>query len=197
MHLRPMGRNYGEIRNRMKSQHSVQSTNRETDRMNQSILEQYPRAYINYHQANSCGYLPLADCAYKNGYQETIKNTPFFANYGINPEYKMSGHLIQGKQPKPEEITQLHESLRNEMVRAQLRQKAYYNLDRKPNPKLQSADMVWFVPATSKPQDHQKSWTTRKSDYSKSWQRLGQAHISWPDCPQLSYTNDLLYTSGD
>jgi len=35
----------------------------------------------------------------------------------------MIGHLIQGKQTKPEEITRLHESLRNEMVAAQLRQK--------------------------------------------------------------------------
>jgi len=49
----------------------------------------------------------------------------------------MIGHLIQGKQTKPEEMTQLHESLRDEMVAAQLRQKEYYNLHRKPDPNLQ------------------------------------------------------------
>jgi len=55
-------------------------------------LEQYLRAYINYQQDDWCNYLPLAEFAYNNGYQETIKNTPFFANYGINLEYEMIGH---------------------------------------------------------------------------------------------------------
>jgi len=35
----------------------------------------------------------------------------------------MIGHLIEGKQTKPEEMTLWHESLRNETVAAQLRQK--------------------------------------------------------------------------
>jgi len=97
-------------------------TDGQTERIN-AILEQYLRAYINYQQDDWCGYLPLAEFAYNKGYQETIKSGPFFAKYGINPEYQRIGHLIQGKQVKPEEITQLHESLRNEMVAAQLRQK--------------------------------------------------------------------------
>ena len=105
-------------------------------------MEQYLRAYINYQLDDWGGYLPLAEFAYNNGYQETIKNTPFFANYRINPEYEMIGHLIQGKKTKPEEMSQLHESLRNEMVAAQLRQKEYYDLHRKPDPNLQSGDMV-------------------------------------------------------
>jgi len=60
---------------------------------------------MNYEQDDWCGYIPRAECAYNNGHQETIKTMPFFANYGINPEYKMIGHLIQGKQTKPEEMT--------------------------------------------------------------------------------------------
>jgi len=68
--------------------------------------------------------------AYNNGYQEIIKNTPFFANYGTNPEYEMIGHLIQGKQMKPGEMSQLHELLRKEMLAAQLRQQEYCNLHR-------------------------------------------------------------------
>jgi len=71
-------------------------TDGQTERTN-TILEQYLRAYINYQQDDWCGYLPLAQFAYNNGYQETIENTPFFANYGINPEYEMIAHLIQGK----------------------------------------------------------------------------------------------------
>jgi len=93
-------------------------TDGQTERTN-AILDQYFRAYINYQQDDCCGYLSLAEFAYNNGYQETIKNTPFFANYGTYPEYEMIGHLIHGKQTKPEEMTLLHESLRNEMVATQ------------------------------------------------------------------------------
>jgi len=84
-------------------------TDGQTERTN-AILEQYLQAYINDQQDDWCEYLPLAELAYNNGYQETIKDTAFFANYGINPEYEIIGDLIQGKQTKPEEMTQLHES---------------------------------------------------------------------------------------
>jgi len=136
-------------------------TDGQTERTN-AILEQYLRAYINYQQDDWCGYLPLIEFAYNNSYQKTIKNTPFFANYGINPEYEMIGHLIQGKQTKLEEMTQLHESLRNKMVAAQLRQKEYYDLCRQPNPNRQSGDMVWLLPRnimTTRP--------SKKLDYKK------------------------------
>jgi len=125
-------------------------------------LEQYLCAYINYQQDDWCGYLPLAEFAYNNGYQETIKNTPFFANYGINPEYEMIVHLIQGKQEKPEKMTLLHESLRNEMVAAQLRQREYYDLHRKPDPNLQSGDKVLLLPGNIK-----TTRPSKKLDYKK------------------------------
>jgi len=124
-------------------------TDGETERTN-AILEQYLRAYIKYQQDDWCGYLPLAEFAYNNGYLETIKNTPFFANYGMNPEYEMIGHLIQGNKTKPEEMTRLHKSLRKKMVAAQLRQKVYYDLRRKPDPNLKSGDMVWLLPRNIK-----------------------------------------------
>jgi len=80
-------------------------TDGQTERTN-AILEQYLRGYINYQHDDWCGYLPRAEFAYNNGYQETIKNTPFLANYGINTEYEMIGHLIQGKRTKSEEMPQ-------------------------------------------------------------------------------------------
>jgi len=53
-------------------------TEGQTERTN-AILEQYLLAYINYQQDDWCGYLPLAEFAHNNGYQDTINNTPFFA----------------------------------------------------------------------------------------------------------------------
>jgi len=74
----------------------------------------------------------------------------------------MIGHMIQGKQTKLEEMSQLHESLRNEMVAAQLRQKEYYDLHRKPNPNLYSGDMVWLLPRNIK-----TTRPSKKLDYKK------------------------------
>jgi len=147
-------------------------TDGQTERTN-AILEQYLRAYINYQQDDGCGYLPLAELAYNNGYQETIKNIPFFANYGINPESEMIGHLIDGKRTKPEEMTQLHESLRNEMVAAQLRQNEYYDQHRKPDPNLQSGAMVWLLRRNIKTRRPSKKLDYKKIGLFKILAKIG------------------------
>jgi len=59
-------------------------------------------------------------------------------------------------------MTQLDESLRNEMVAAQLRQKEYYNLHRKPDPNLQSGHKVWLLPGNIK-----TTRPSKKLDYKK------------------------------
>jgi len=71
-----------------------------------STLEQFLRAYVNYQQDNWKELLPTAEFAYNNGYQESIKRTPFFANDGVNPEYQTIGHLMQGKITPPENMSQ-------------------------------------------------------------------------------------------
>ena len=55
-------------------------TDAQTERTN-AILEQYLRSYINYQQDNWSDLLAIAEFAYNNRYQETIKTTPFYANY--------------------------------------------------------------------------------------------------------------------
>ena len=56
-------------------------TEGQTERTN-VILEQYLRAYINYQQDNWSDLLAIAEFAYNNRYQETIKTKPFYPNYG-------------------------------------------------------------------------------------------------------------------
>jgi len=136
-------------------------TDGQTERTN-STLEQYLRAYVNYQQDNWKELLPMAEFAYMNGYQESIKSTPFFANHGVNPEYQTIGHLMQGKITPPEDMSQLHDTLQAEMTEAQLRHKEYYDAGRKPDTNLQSGDMVWLLPSNIR--------TTRpckKLDYKK------------------------------
>jgi len=110
-------------------------------------------------------YYKTAEFAYNNEYQETIKHTPFFTNYGMNPEYEAIGYLMQGNVTPLEEMSQLPEVLREEMTEAQIRQKEYYNQHRKPDPNLKSEDMIWFLTRNVR--------TTRackKLDYKKNGQ---------------------------
>jgi len=59
-------------------------------------------------------------------------------------------------------MTDLHQSLRNEMVAAQLRQKEYYDPHRKGDPNLQSGDRVWLLPPNIK-----TTRPSKKLDYRK------------------------------
>ena len=136
-------------------------TDGQTERTN-STLEQYLRAYVNYQQDNWKELLPMAEFAYNNGYQESIKRSLFFANYGVNPEYQTIGHLMQGKIKQPEDMSQLHDTLRTEMTEAPLRHKEYYDAGRKPNPNLQSGDIVWLLPRII-----QTTRPCKKLDYKK------------------------------
>ena len=145
-------------------------TDGQTERTN-ATLKQYLRAYSNYQQDNWCELLPTAEFAYNNGYQETIRHTPFYANYGINPEYETIGHLMQGNDTPLKEMSQLHDVLRAEIAEAQTRQMEYYDQHRKPDPNLKSGDMVWFLTRNVRTTRPCKNWITRKSDHSKSWQK--------------------------
>ena len=136
-------------------------TDGQTGRTNVT-LEQYLRAYVNYQQDNWNELLPLAEYAYNNGYQETIKRIPFYANYGRNPEHQLMNHLITEKQTSAKEMENLHQTLREEMTTAQLRPKENYNKHRKPDPNLKSGDMLWFLPRNIK-----TTRPSKKLDYKK------------------------------
>ena len=56
-----------------------------TERLNQT-LEQYLRSYVNHQQDNWVQILLIAQFAYNSAMTETTKASPFFANYGYQPE---------------------------------------------------------------------------------------------------------------
>ena len=59
-------------------------TDGQTERSNQT-LEQYLRHYVNYAQDNWVALLPMAQLALNNVENDTTKISPFFANYGKDP----------------------------------------------------------------------------------------------------------------
>src|SRR4030095_6313069 len=64
-------------------------TDGQTERMNQT-LEQYLRMYCNYQQDDWYSHLSLAEFAYNNSFQSTIKCSPFYANYGFHPRFQVN-----------------------------------------------------------------------------------------------------------
>ena len=60
-------------------------TDGQTERVNQ-VLEGYLRHYSNFQQDDWSDLLPLAEHAYNIATSESTKVSPFFANYGFNPE---------------------------------------------------------------------------------------------------------------
>ena len=60
-------------------------TDGQTERINRT-LEQYLRCYVNYPQDNWAELLPLAQFAYNSAKQESTNESPFYANYGFEPE---------------------------------------------------------------------------------------------------------------
>ena len=59
-------------------------TDRQIERANQT-LEIYLRHYVNKKQNNWVQLLPMAQLAYNDKLSQTTGLTPFFANYGKNP----------------------------------------------------------------------------------------------------------------
>ena len=101
----------------------------------------------------------------------------------------MIGHLIQGRETKPEEMTSLHESLRDEMVAAQLRQKEYYDQHRKPDPNLQSGDMVWLLPRNIKTTRPSKKLDYKKIDPFKILAKIGTSTYKQALPPSMAIHN--------
>ena len=61
-------------------------TNGLTERVN-SVVEQLLRCYSNFKGSNWQNNLYLAEFCYNNIIQESLKNSPFYANYGLQSSF--------------------------------------------------------------------------------------------------------------
>ena len=120
-------------------------TDGQTERTNQT-LEQYLRCYLNYRQTNWVELLPMAQFCFNN-HKSATGITPFFANYGLHPEYKD----VTGFQPnekatiKAEMMQRLHEELKTDLEFLSQRMSKYANQKRSGGPALQEGDKVYLI----------------------------------------------------
>jgi hypothetical protein len=87
-------------------------TDGQTERVNQ-ILEQYLRIFCSYRQDDWARLLPVAEFAYNNTPSESTKLSPFFIEYGRNPQMAPDVHG-QLQHPSLEELFLYREDAQNE-----------------------------------------------------------------------------------
>lgn len=141
-------------------------TDGQTERVNQ-VLEQYLRCSINYHQDNWVDLLPLAEFAYNNTFQESIHQTPFFANYAYHPRFD-SLNLSLAKNPAAQDLvtrlSEIHKEMKARLVEAQGRQKMNADKSRKQHPNISVGDKVWLL---------RRNLKTRRPSDKLDYRRLG------------------------
>jgi hypothetical protein len=164
-----------EISCKLSSSHHPQ-TDGQTERTHQT-LEQYLRCFINYQQDNWVDLLHFAEFAYNNSVHSSTGYTPFFANTGCHPRWKMIEYPEISKSPSIEDrlrqLQEVHAALSHHLQNAQAKQKQAadrHRLNSSPEePKFQIGDRVWLLRRNVK--------TTRPCD-KLDYQRLGPFVIS-------------------
>ncbi|KAI1869633.1 uncharacterized protein JN550_005614 [Neoarthrinium moseri] len=122
-------------------------TDGQTERMNQT-LEQYLRCYINYEQDNWVELLPIAQFAYNSSETESIGTTPFYANYGFNPDMTkepLPGILAEKAITHADKLQDLQRNLQQELLFLQQRMKEWNNKKRVRGPTLKEGDPVYLL----------------------------------------------------
>ena len=121
-------------------------TDGQTERVN-GILEQYLRMYCNYAQDDWAAYLPYAEFSYNNAVQDSIKKSPFEANYGFHPTFSPNyQHLstFVGTHDFMQNLKEVQGILAASIKEAQKSQEIYYN-KRKLEATFKPGDKVWLL----------------------------------------------------
>ena len=150
-------------------------TDGQTERMN-AVMEQYLRSYVNYLQDDWSEWLPLAEFASNNHTSETTAVSPFFANLGYDPRWQFDLSAAAPRQPDDQRarsavqaLSEIHDHLRAEMHRAQLRHQENTDEHRIPAPDYQVGDLVWL---------DARNWKTRRPSAKLDHRRHGPFRIA-------------------
>lgn len=123
-------------------------TDGQTERLNQT-MEQYLRSYVNYQQDNWVSILPMAQFAYNSAMTETTKVSPFFANYGFQPEAYRHPRQDDTRAEQAiitvERLKGFHEQLATDIEFLNERSAAYANRKRSMEPALKEGDKVYLL----------------------------------------------------
>uniref|UniRef100_A0A8C5P6E7 Uncharacterized protein n=1 Tax=Leptobrachium leishanense TaxID=445787 RepID=A0A8C5P6E7_9ANUR len=121
-------------------------SNGQTERVNQ-WLEQYLRCFTTYLQDNWHTLLPSAEFSYNSQFHDSIKNTPFFVNFGYHPSLLPDLPSMGSVPSVNDRILQLqdcHRHLQTVIKETQQTQKIQADRRRRPPPSYQVGQKVWL-----------------------------------------------------
>jgi hypothetical protein len=140
----------------------------QTERIN-AVLEQYLRHFCGFQQDDWAELLPLAEHTYNTAVSETTKASPFFANYGYQPEtqwIRPAASEANFSNPASEKLLArwkgIWEMLQENTHDAQQRMAKWYNTKVQEQPKFKVGDKVMInarnfrTKCPSKKLDHKK-----------------------------------------
>jgi hypothetical protein len=109
-------------------------------------VEQYLRAFVNFQQDDWVVLLPAAQLAYNTTPTETTKVTPFFANFGFEPDLRQGPEVaVPRAAVKAEQMHAVHGMLREELEFVRNRMRKFYDKGRLEGPRLERGDMVYLI----------------------------------------------------
>jgi hypothetical protein len=146
-------------------------TDGQTERLNQT-LEQYLRSYVNEQQDNWVELLPLAQFASNSAKSQTTGTSPFFANYGYEPEPYRQPRKDEIRAEKAltlvEELKQLHSQLAARIKDKNQKTMEYANRKRSMEPSLKKGDKVYLL---------RKNIKTKRPSTKLDFKKLGPFEI--------------------
>jgi len=116
-----------------------------------AVMEQYLWSYVNYLQDDWADWLPIAEFVSNNHTSETTAVSSFVANLSYDPcrQFDLSASLPNQAEDQQahsavKALSEIHDHLRTEMHRTQLRYQETADTHRLPAPDYQVGDLVWL-----------------------------------------------------
>ena len=119
-------------------------TDGQTERWNQEI-EQYLRIFVDYRQEDWTDLLPIAEFALNSRVHSATSQSPFFLNYGYNPEFTVAvgpSNTVPQAELRLKALREVQTDAKAALELAAERMKYFYDQNRSAAPEFQPGDKV-------------------------------------------------------
>jgi hypothetical protein len=174
-------------------------TDGQTEIVNQ-VIEQYLRHFCNFQQDDWVELLPLAEYAHNTAVSEATKMSPFFANYGYQPETQWARPKddLEWTNPASEILMSrwvaIWEDLRANIKKAQERNAKYYDRKVMEPPKFKKGDLVMIDSRNMKTKRPAKKLDHKKIGPVKIVKNIG-THAFRVELPPTMQIHDVFHVS--
>ena len=104
--------------------------------------------YCDHLQDDWVNLFPMASFAYNNGILASMGHSPFFLNYGYQPQHNISpNHANQAPAAKEylKKLADVQEKAAKLLIKAQEAQAVQYNCKRKETPAFKKRELTWLL----------------------------------------------------